>query len=136
MLRMRDVSNDAQALVMEGRLEAVMAPTCNFVAPGGALLRDTWETIVNKLHLPQECKTLLLQTHHVTHTHADTKEDVHIPLATRPTEDRSGLVGKIATCWAKIGSRVWKGGRNDGLDGFLRFNNILKKSSKTGFGDR
>ena len=52
------------------------------------------------------------------------------------TEDRSGLVGKIATCWAKIGSRVWKGGRNDGLDGFLRFNNILKKSSKTGFRDR
>ena len=41
MLRMRDVSNDAQALLMEGRLEAVMAPTCNSVAPGGALLRDT-----------------------------------------------------------------------------------------------
>ena len=52
------------------------------------------------------------------------------------TEDRSGLVAKIATCWAKIGSRVWKGGRNDGLDGFSRFNNILKKSSKTGFRDR
>ena len=45
-------------------------------------------------------------------------------------------MGKIATCWAKIGSRVWKGGRNDGLDGFLRFNNILKKNSKTGFRDR
>ena len=63
MLRMRDVHNDAQALLMEGRLDAIMAPTCNSVAPGGALLRDTWETIVNRLHLPTECKTILLQTH-------------------------------------------------------------------------
>ena len=52
------------------------------------------------------------------------------------TEDRSGLVGKIITWWARTGSRVLKGGRNDGFSGFLRFNNISKKHSKTDFRDQ
>ena len=79
MLRLRDVKDDAQALLLEGRLETALAPTCNSVAPGGALLRDTWETIVNKLSLPPECKTILLHlVHEGTHmgcTYATTISD-------------------------------------------------------------
>ena len=52
------------------------------------------------------------------------------------TEDRSGLVGKIITCWQRIGSRVFERGGNDGFGGFLRLNSILEKNSKTSFRDR
>ena len=38
------------------------------MVPGGALLREPWETNVNKLSLPPECKTLVLQAHTVAHT--------------------------------------------------------------------
>ena len=51
-------------------------------------------------------------------------------------EDWSGLVCKIITFWERIGSRDFEGGGNDGFGGFLRFNGILEKSSKTGFKDR
>ena len=46
MLRMHNVRENAQALLLEGRLETAVTPTYNSVAPGGAPLRDTWETIV------------------------------------------------------------------------------------------
>ena len=79
MLRMRNVQENAQALLLEGRMETAVTPTCNSVAAGGALLRDTWETIVNKLSLPPECKTVLLQAHTLAHTsHQST--NVHMVL--------------------------------------------------------
>ena len=49
------------------------------MAPGGALLRDKWETIVNKLSLSPECKTLLLQAHTLAHT-TDQSTNVHMLL--------------------------------------------------------
>ena len=79
MLRMRNVQENAQALLLEGRMETALTPTCNSVAPGGALLPDTWETIVNKLSLPPECKTLLLQAHTLAHT-AGLSTNVHMLL--------------------------------------------------------
>ena len=79
MLRMRNVQENAQALLLEGRLETALTPTCNSVAPGGALLCDTWETIVNKLSLPPECKTLVLQAHTPAHT-TDQSTNVHMLL--------------------------------------------------------
>ena len=42
MLCMQNVTNDDGAVLIEGRLEIVMPPTCNFVASGGVLLRDAW----------------------------------------------------------------------------------------------
>ena len=61
MPRLKDVPTDAQALLQEGRLEVALPPTCNSVAPGGALLLDTWEVIITKIALhpsasPCSCK--------------------------------------------------------------------------------
>ena len=51
-------------------------------------------------------------------------------------EDQSGLVCRIITFWEFIESRVFEGGGNDGFGGFLRFDGILKKGSKTNLKDR
>ena len=79
MLRMRNVQENAQALLLEGRMETVLTPTCSSVAPGGALLHDRWETIVNKLSLLPEGKPLLIQAHTLAHT-ADQSTNVHMLL--------------------------------------------------------
>ena len=105
MLCMRNVQENAQVLLLEGRLETTLTPTCNSVAPGGALLRDTWETIVNKLSLPPQCKTLFLQAHTLAHT-TDQSTNVHMLLQSLTRAARYVKGPLFEKPFKKVGQRV------------------------------
>ena len=74
------------------------------------MLRDTWETIGNKLSLPLECKTILLQTQDpVKRTHTHTRDvEMLLQFLTRAARYVKGpLLKKLFTFVARRVALKW-----------------------------